>query len=122
MAEVMLQTCQKIFGALHTETLAAIDSFSEMLWEAEKLEEAIKRIQQACSAYDVILGNDHPQSLTKVYNIACMLHKQGRYNEAEAAYQRACEGLERALGEDHPLTRASVKGYRSIIQEIRENE
>ena len=40
MLQCQVETCQKIFGAQHSETLAAVDSSSEMLWEAEKLEEA----------------------------------------------------------------------------------
>ncbi|HMP79907.1 MAG TPA: serine/threonine-protein kinase, partial [Pirellulaceae bacterium] len=109
---------RKTLGALHDDTVRALEEYARNLFSLGRSEESIHSLQQALAAREKLRGWQHKPTLATCSNLAALLRLSGRLDEALELWRRAepiarsClemrDGLRTAISEQYCLTLADT--------------
>jgi tetratricopeptide (TPR) repeat protein len=101
MAAEVFETCTRIFGERHPDTLAAAVNFANTLRAMGRTTEALAVAQNAVGHYPGIYGPDHPYTHACSGNLAVLQRVTGDPQSARQLDEASLAGLEARLGRDH---------------------
>ncbi len=99
-----LEIYEKVMGADHTATAAALWRLADNLSTQERDEEAEPLYRRSLKIVEDYLGPEHQATASGLDKLAVNLYWQGRFDEADPLYRRAIEIYERIRGKENPKT------------------
>ncbi|KAF4630922.1 hypothetical protein G7Y89_g7212 [Cudoniella acicularis] len=114
-----LALSEKVLGKKHPDTIISMGNLALLLNRQGRYTEAETIVREVLTLHEKVLGKEHPDTLTTVHWIAFLLKRRRQNNDAAILYQRPLSGFEKAIGKDHPNTLACLKGYKSLLEDMR---
>jgi tetratricopeptide (TPR) repeat protein len=101
MATEVFETCTRILGERHPDTLAAAVNLGNTLRAVGRTTEALALAESAVGRYQGIYGPDHPYTHACAGNLAVLRRMTGDAESARRLDEASLAGLEARLGRDH---------------------
>jgi tetratricopeptide (TPR) repeat protein len=101
MATEVLETCTRIFGERHPDTLGAAVNLANTLRAMGRTREALALAESAVGRYQGIYGPDHPYTHACAGNLAVLQRMAGDAVSARRLDEASLAGLQARLGPDH---------------------
>lgn len=115
--ERVLNACARLWGPLHTDTLAAQSNLALILAARGDLAGAQKLLELVADANSRVLGVDHPDTLKSLGNLGRVLSDRGNFVEAQALLERVLDAFRRNDGEQHPHTLTTMTNLGAVLVE-----
>jgi tetratricopeptide (TPR) repeat protein len=103
----VLQSCERVLGPDHRDTLTSRNNLAGAYEAAGDLSRATPLHEETLAGSERVLGPDHPDTLTSRNNLAGAYETAGDLSRAIPLYEETLAGRERVLGPDHPNTLTS---------------
>ena len=97
-----LAAAQRVLGADHPDTLAAMNNLAYTLQAQGDLARARELQEEVMHASRRILGPDDPETLRSINNLAVAFRAPGDLIGAMELHQQALDIRQRLLGPEHP--------------------
>jgi tetratricopeptide (TPR) repeat protein len=101
MANKAYESCTRVFGEQHPDTLAVAINLANILRTVDRTEDALQLAENVVERYKNIYGTDHPYTYACSGNLA-MIRRQAKDAEnARLLDEESLAGLDARLGRDH---------------------
>ncbi|KAI1750462.1 hypothetical protein F4782DRAFT_245748 [Xylaria castorea] len=113
----VFQTCERIYGSNHPETIASLSQLALLLDNAGQHTKAVQTGERALELGKKCLAEDDRYVLTIMANIALALHQSNRFEDAERLQVEVVQRHEEILGPEHPNTMRCLQTQAAILSE-----
>jgi hypothetical protein len=110
------ETCQKLLGADHYDTLVSMNTLAMVYRDAGQLAKALPLWEQCLTIRKAKLGPDHPATLQSMNNLALGYHAAGQLAKALPLSEETVKLRQAKLGFDHPDTLQSMNNLAASYQ------
>ena len=101
MANEAFESCTRVFGERHPDTLAAAINLANILRTIGRTDEALKLAENVVERYKSIYRKDHPYTYACTGNLAMIRRQAGDAESARQLDEDSLAGLDTRLGRDH---------------------